>query len=45
MRNGTHSLEYVLINRYVPKPNPQVFRITKDNHNILQGMSFAIVAS
>lgn len=24
--------------RYVPKPNPQVFRITKDNHNILQGI-------
>lgn len=23
--------------RYVPKPRPGVFRVTKDNHNILQG--------
>lgn len=29
--------ERVLTCRYVPKPNPSVFRITKDNHNILQG--------
>jgi hypothetical protein len=25
--------------RYVPKPRPGVFRITKTNHNILQGVS------
>ena len=25
--------------RYVPKPNPRVFRITKTNHNILQGVA------
>jgi hypothetical protein len=25
--------------RYVPKPKPSVFRITKTNHNILQGVS------
>lgn len=25
--------------RYVPKPKPGVFRITKTNHNILQGVS------
>lgn len=25
--------------RYVPKPKPGVFRVTKDNHNILQGAS------
>ncbi|KAF8418597.1 hypothetical protein EV426DRAFT_539439 [Tirmania nivea] len=24
---------------YVPKPNPRVFRITKTNHNILQGVT------
>ncbi|KAF3110659.1 hypothetical protein TWF569_002427 [Orbilia oligospora] len=24
---------------YVPKPNPAVFRITKNNHNILQGVN------
>ncbi|KAK4943628.1 hypothetical protein LTR28_008410, partial [Elasticomyces elasticus] len=24
---------------YVPKPNPEVFRITKTNHNILQGVA------
>ncbi|KAI5780225.1 putative trehalose synthase [Peziza echinospora] len=24
---------------YVPKPNPRVFRITKTNHNILQGVA------
>ncbi|KAL7273968.1 hypothetical protein RUND412_003149 [Rhizina undulata] len=24
---------------YVPKPNPKVFRITKTNHNILQGVA------
>ncbi|KAJ5340273.1 hypothetical protein N7541_009397 [Penicillium brevicompactum] len=29
------SLKY----RYVPKPRPGVFRITKTNHNILQGVS------
>ncbi|KAF8475057.1 hypothetical protein BDZ91DRAFT_690810 [Kalaharituber pfeilii] len=26
-------------NWYVPKPNPRVFRITKTNHNILQGVA------
>jgi alpha,alpha-trehalose phosphorylase (configuration-retaining) len=30
-------LQISINDRYVPKPNPQVFRITKDNHNILQG--------
>lgn len=25
--------------RYVPKPRPGVFRITKNNHNILQGIA------
>ena len=25
--------------RYVPKPSPEVFRITKTNHNILQGVA------
>lgn len=25
--------------RYVPKPRPEVFRITKTNHNILQGVA------
>ena len=25
--------------RYVPKPRPGIFRITKTNHNILQGVS------
>lgn len=25
--------------RYVPKPKPEVFRITKTNHNILQGVA------
>lgn len=25
--------------RYVPKPKPEVFRITKNNHNILQGVA------
>lgn len=25
--------------RYIPKPNPSVFRITKTNHNILQGVA------
>jgi hypothetical protein len=24
--------------RYVPRPKPEVFRITKNNHNILQGV-------
>lgn len=34
------SLDYVLIiSRYIPKPNPSVFRITKTNHNILQGVA------
>jgi hypothetical protein len=27
------------MDRYVPKPRPGVFRITKTNHNILQGVS------
>lgn len=26
------------MHRYVPKPDPAVFRITKTNHNILQGV-------
>src|ERR1700712_3274129 len=25
--------------RFVPKPKPEVFRVTKTNHNILQGVS------
>ena len=25
--------------RYIPKPNPEAFRITKTNHNILQGVA------
>lgn len=25
--------------RYVPNPSPAVFRITKNNHNILQGVA------
>ncbi len=29
----------LFVNRYVPKPNPEVFRITKNNHNILQGVA------
>lgn len=29
----------VLINRYVPNPSPAVFRTTKNNHNILQGVA------
>lgn len=29
----------ILINRYVPNPSPSVFRTTKNNHNILQGVS------
>lgn len=29
----------ILINRYVPNPSPNVFRTTKNNHNILQGVS------
>lgn len=31
------TLDYSL--RYVPKPRPGVFRITKTMHNILQGVS------
>ena len=27
------------MNRYVPKPKQEVFRITKNNHNILQGVA------
>ena len=27
------------LSRYVPKPRPGVFRITKTNHNILQGVN------
>ena len=30
---------YLLINRYVPNPSPSVFRTTKNNHNILQGVA------
>jgi glycosyltransferase involved in cell wall biosynthesis len=26
------------LHRYVPRPKPEVFRITKNNHNILQGV-------
>jgi hypothetical protein len=26
-------------NRYVPNPSPSVFRTTKNNHNILQGVA------
>lgn len=33
--HNTNTLYY----RYVPKPNPRVFRITKTNHNILQGVA------
>lgn len=29
----------LIAGRYVPKPRPGVFRITKTNHNILQGVS------
>lgn len=29
----------MLVVRYVPKPKPGVFRITKTIHNILQGVS------
>lgn len=30
---------YIYVLRYVPKPNPAVFRITKNNHNIIQGVA------
>ena len=30
---------YSVINRYVPNPSPSVFRTTKNNHNILQGVA------
>jgi hypothetical protein len=38
---ASHSLtQYiVLIKRYVPNPSPSVFRTTKNNHNILQGVA------
>ncbi|KAG0636841.1 trehalose synthase [Tuber brumale] len=29
----------VKLNWYIPKPDPEVFRITKTNHNILQGVA------
>lgn len=29
----------LILSRYVPKPRPGVFRVTKNNHNILQGVS------
>ncbi|PWW74165.1 Glycosyltransferase Family 4 protein [Tuber magnatum] len=29
----------VKLNWYIPKPNPKAFRITKTNHNILQGVA------
>ncbi|KAG0136198.1 hypothetical protein HOY82DRAFT_625844 [Tuber indicum] len=29
----------VELNWYIPKPNPEAFRITKTNHNILQGVA------
>jgi hypothetical protein len=29
----------LILRRYVPNPAPAVFRITKDNHNILQGVA------
>ena len=31
------STPLLTINRFVPKPRPDVFRITKTNHNIIQG--------
>jgi glycosyltransferase involved in cell wall biosynthesis len=34
--------QYMLLirsTRYVPKPKPEVFRVTKTNHNILQGVA------
>ena len=38
-----HCLNFVLISplviRYVPNPSPSVFRTTKNNHNILQGVA------
>lgn len=34
-----HALLISLLCRYVPKPRPGVFRITKNNHNILQGVA------
>lgn len=34
-----HCLSEVNRIRYVPKPRPGVFRITKNIHNILQGVS------
>lgn len=33
------SLSRSCLSRYVPKPTPGVFRITKNNHNILQGVA------
>jgi hypothetical protein len=32
-------IETNCVHRYVPKPRPDVFRVTKTNHNILQGVS------
>ncbi|KAG0634907.1 hypothetical protein HOY80DRAFT_911508 [Tuber brumale] len=29
----------VMLDWYIPKPNPKAFRITKTNHNILQGVA------
>jgi glycosyltransferase involved in cell wall biosynthesis len=29
----------ISVSWHVPKPNPHVFRITKDNHNLLQGVA------
>ena len=31
--------ELIPITRYVPNPSPAVFRTTKNNHNILQGVA------
>lgn len=32
------SWSQLTVSRFVPKPRPDVFRITKTNHNILQGV-------
>lgn len=36
-----HDDSYSFIYRYVPNPSPSVFRTTKNNHNILQGVASA----
>jgi hypothetical protein len=37
--DGTNGLGTDNSDRYVPKPKPGVFRITKNVHNILQGVA------